>query len=137
MSKPGEMVTINAEWLIARLEALEATIQQIRYEASQGVLKQPSPFTRVKPRPPSATAAHGININLIDWKRSNKAGGGSAGPGDGWAWAFAYSQDGKLLDEAVQLVQEIERYEKVEVDGFEITLGGRDKNLLNRKKIKQ
>jgi len=133
MSKPGEMVTINAEWLIARLEALEATIQQIRVEASQGVLKQPSPFTRVEPRPPSATSAHGINLNLIEWKIKGSAPATEHSP---WAWAFVNDVEGNIRDETRQLVQEIERYGKVTVDGFEITRSGRDGNLLSRKKIK-
>lgn len=125
MSIPRQTVTIDAEWLLARLEALEATIAQIRTEAAQGV------FAREGAR--RTTSATGINIRLLDWKLK---GSEPATEQSSWAWAFAYDQEGFILDAARQLVQEIERYGKVEVNGYEITLGGRDKRLLNRKKLK-
>ncbi len=76
-----------------------------------------------------------IDISGVDWRRSNKAGGGVAGPGDGWAWAFALTKDGGIRRESAQLLAGLEQYGKVLVVGFEITLSGRDKRLLNRKKL--
>ncbi len=75
-----------------------------------------------------------LDISGIEWKRSNKAGGGPAGPGDGWAWAFAYTQDGGVRNEAMQLVTALQQYGKVIAGGFEISLSGRDKRLLSRKR---
>lgn len=114
----GRTVTVDAEWLLARLEALEATIAQIRQEAAQGVHRTASPS--------------GINLHLLEWKTKDSQPASEDAP---WAWAFAYDQDGVLMDAARQLMQEIERYGKVEVSGYELTLSGRDKNLLSRKKI--
>lgn len=76
-----------------------------------------------------------ITISGIEWKRSNKQGGGAAGPNDGWAWAFALTKDGGIRRESAQLLAALEQYGKVLVDGFEITLSGRNKRLLNRKKL--
>lgn len=113
-----QRVTVDGEWLLNRLEAVERAINDIRGAIAKNVGQPSSPA--------------GINLNLIDWK---KKGSEPARPEDPWAWAFAYDQDGPLRDETRQLVQEIERYGKVEVSGYEITLGGRDKRLLNRKKL--
>ena len=75
-----------------------------------------------------------LDISEIEWKKSNKDGGRLATPEDGWAWAFAYTKDGGVLRETMQLLQAIEQYGTVSVGQYEITLGGRDKGLLNRKK---
>jgi hypothetical protein len=57
-----------------------------------------------------------IYMPVIDWKKSNKAGGGPATDSDSWAWAFAYTQDGGIRREAAQLVAALEQYGKVLVD---------------------
>lgn len=76
-----------------------------------------------------------LDISGIEWKRSNQQGGGPADPSDGWAWAFAYTKDGGIRRETVQLVQALDQYGTVRVGGYEITLGGREGKLLNRKKV--
>jgi len=121
LSDRGRTVTVDAEWLLNRLDALDRAIADIRKKAAEGA------FQPARPASPA-----GINLNLLEWKTK---GSQPARDDDPWAWAFAYDQEGFLLDAARQLVQEIERYEKVEVGGYEITLSGRDKNLLSRKKI--
>ena len=75
----------------------------------------------------------GINIRAIEWKTKD---GGPASEDEAWAWAHGYGRDGFLLDETRQLVDEIKRTGKVEVEGYEITLSGRDKKLLSRTKKK-
>lgn len=125
MSKPRTTVTIDAEFLANRLEAVDRALADIRKAASEGVFGKTSP--RAQPASPA-----GINLHLLEWKTK---GSQPARDDDAWAWAFSCDEDGILLDAARQLVQEIERYEKVEIDGYELTLSGRDKNLLSRKKI--
>ncbi len=119
MSDRKQTVTIDTEYLLNRLETLERIINDIRAVARAGVGRPASPT--------------GINIHALEWKTK---GSQPARDDDAWAWAFAYDQDGVLMDAARQLVDELERYGKVEVDGYEITLSGRDKNLLSRKKLK-
>lgn len=119
MSGQGRTVTIDAEWLLNRIESIERGIADIRKAAAEGVHRAASPS--------------GINIHALEWKTK---GSQPARDDDAWAWAFAYNYEGGLLPAAEQLIQEIERYGKVEVSGFEITLSGRDKKLLSRKKLK-
>ncbi len=91
-------------------------------------LKKPKPETK---------AAMEVDVNIwgVEWKLSNRQGGGRASPEAGWAWGFGYDQDGVFLPEAERLIELIQRYGKIRVGQYEITLGGRDKRLLNRKKI--
>lgn len=78
-----------------------------------------------------------LDMSGIEWKLSNRDGGGLAGPDAGWCWAFSTTRDGGIRREAVQLVAALEQYGKVLVDGFVISLAGRDGKLLNRKKLKR
>lgn len=118
MNSSKTTVTIDGELFLNRIEAIERAINDIRRAAAQGIGQPGSPA--------------GINLHLLDWKIKDSKPASEADP---WAWAFAYTRDGDLLDAARQLVQEIQRYGKVEVSGYEVTLGGRDKRLLNRNKI--
>ena len=69
----------------------------------------------------------------IEWKLK----GGEPAPRDTeWAWAFAYN-DGDYIPEIKPLVQFIEQYGQLEAQGYTVTLGGRDKSLLNLKKNKE
>lgn len=76
-----------------------------------------------------------LDISGIDWKLPNNQGGGPAGPGAGWSWAFAYTKDGGIRRETLQLVQALEQYGTVRIGQYEISLGGREGKLLNRKRI--
>ncbi|MFH0850541.1 MAG: hypothetical protein V1924_06350, partial [Candidatus Bathyarchaeota archaeon] len=70
----------------------------------------------------------------IEWKLK----GGEPAPRDTeWAWAFAYNQDGDYIPELKPRVQYLEQYGALEDQGYTVTLGGRDKNLLNLKKNKE
>ncbi|MBA7694441.1 hypothetical protein ES703_103051 [subsurface metagenome] len=118
MSAKRPTVEIDGEFLLNRVEAIERCCIDIRKGIAQGVFQPASPA--------------GINIRAIEWRTK---GSEDARDDDPWAWAFGYNQDGSFVDEARQLVQEIQRTGKVEIDGYEITLGGRDKKLLNRTKL--
>jgi hypothetical protein len=118
MDEEKGAVVIDAEWLLNCIEAIEKAINDIRARAAEGVFVKPTHTN--------------INLQLIDWRTK---GGEPAGEHEPWAWAFAYGQDGALKDETRQLVKDIQRSGKVQVDGYEITLGGRDKNLLNRRRL--
>lgn len=140
MSKGGR-VTFDAEEYLVLLDELADLEKRLRslgqkgFNTSGQTPRPPSPAK--KKRDESEAMRLDLDISGIEWKRSNKAGGGAAGPGDGWAWAFSETQDGGIIREAAQLVAALEQYGRVIVDGFEISLGGRDGNLLNRKKVKR
>ena len=75
-----------------------------------------------------------IDIWAAEWKLK----GGEPAPRDtSWAWAFAYTKDGDYVPETKPLVQYLEQYGSYEADGYAVTLGGRDKRLLQRKRIKE
>ena len=131
-------ITIDADMyleLLDRLQALEDELRKLGHTGFNisGKTTSPSPV-RWEKKDESEAMQLDIDISGIDWKRANKAGGGAAGPSDGWAWAFAYTPDGGIRQETSQLVAALELYGKVLVDGFEISLAGRDGNLLNRKR---
>ena len=112
-------IRLDGEKLLRSIEAIEEQLNEIRRMSAMGSAPAPS--------------VQGIDLTKIEWK-----GRGSvpASAGDPWAWAFAYEQDGSYKDESKALVQRIEQYGKVEMDGYEMTLSGRDNRLLNRKKQK-
>jgi hypothetical protein len=70
----------------------------------------------------------------VDWKLK---GGEPALRDSSWAWAFAYTQDGDYVQELKPLVQYLEQYGSLETQGYTVTLGGRDKSLLQLKKNKE
>lgn len=118
MSAKRPTVEVDGEFFLNRVEAIERCCADLRKAVAQGVFQPASPA--------------GINIHAIKWRTK---GNQPARDDDPWSWAFSKSPEGRPLDESRQLVEEIERYGKVEVNGYVITLGGRDKDLLNRSKI--
>lgn len=120
MSTKKPTVEIDGEFFLNRVEAIERCCADLRKAVAQGIFQPASPA--------------GINIRAINWRTKENQ---PAPEDDAWAWAHAYHLNGPLKDETRQLVQEIERYGKVETAGYEITLSGRDKKLLNRKKLGQ
>lgn len=115
----GSTVTMDGEELLARIQQIEYILDEIRSAAADGVFVAPD--------------TTGIDITQIEWL---KKGSEPASPGDPWAWAFGYNEDGNYLPESETLVRAIEQSGKVEIDGYEMILSGRDNNLLNRKKIR-
>jgi len=112
-------VRLDGEKLLASIEAIERELNAIRREAALGAAPAPS--------------VQGIDLTQIDWRTKDNE---EASLGDEWCWAFAYNRDGSYKDESKELVQRIEQYGKVEIDGYVMTLSGRDKRLLNRKRAK-
>lgn len=139
MSSKGGRVTLDADEFLNILDELANLEKRLRNLGREGykidnITTRPSSPASQEKKDESEAMQLSIDISGIDWRRSNKAGGGAADLGDGWAWAFAFTKDGGIRREAAQLVAALEQYGKVLVDGFEITLAGRDGNLLNRKK---
>jgi len=112
-------IRLDGEKLLRCIEAIEAQLNEIRRMSAMTA----APAPRVQ----------GIDLTKIEWRGK---GSEPVTAGAEWAWAFGYNQDGTYKPESKTLVQHIEQYEKVEMDGYEMTLSGRDKRLLNRKKVK-
>jgi len=111
-------IRLDGEKLLKHIEGIEYLLNVIRRMAAMEADYTP----RVQ----------GVDLTQIEWRtRDNQA----ASLGDKWSWAFGYDQNGDHKPESRELVQRIEQYGRVEMDGFEMTLSGRDKRLLNRKKL--
>ena len=137
MNSEEGAVTLRAEDVIKLAEDLEALARRLRDMGVTG-LQRGSSLGPSSPPGHDSTEAMPLSIDItgIEWKQSNKQGGGAAGQYDEWAWAFAYTQNGDIRIEAAQLVAALMQYGKVLVDGFEISFAGRDGKLLNRKKAR-
>jgi len=138
MTSKGGKVTLQAKDVIKLAENMEALARRLRDMGVTGLQRESSPGPSSPPSDDSSEAMPlSIDINGIEWKKSNKQGGGTAGQYDEWAWAFAYTQNGDIRRETAQLVAALKQYGKALVDGFEISLAGRNGKLLNRKKGRQ
>jgi len=140
MSGDKSTVTLDGEWLLARIQEIEYILDRIRAEAADGAFAKGPRQDRDKPRArtrdgtpvfPSPRAGT-INTSGIEWKLKGSEPADFNAP---WAWVFAYDKDGYVLPETEAIVNELMHTEKVQVGDYEITLSGRDKNLLSRKKI--
>ena len=132
-------VTVDADLFLKLLDELDELEQRLRSLGSSGFNgsgrgKTTRPENKPKENDKPAMVVD-LDISGIEWKKANRDGGGPAGPNDGWSWAFAFTQDGGIRRETLQLVQALEQYGTVRVGQYEITLGGRDKRLLNRTKL--
>jgi len=112
-------IRLDGEKLLKHIETIEGELNQIRREAAMGSAPSPS--------------VQGIDLTQIEWKGKNSV---PASAGDNWAWDFAYEEDGEYKPESRTLVQAIEQYGEVVMDGYKMTLSGRDKSLISRKKAK-
>ncbi len=130
-------VTIDGEWLLAKFQEIEYIIDEIRARCGDGAFvagadqTRPDPRTRTQdgtPIFPAPRAAIG-DLSEIEWKIK---GSEPARVNDSWAWAFAYESNGDYRPESRDLVMAIEAAGKIKVGIYEITLSGRDKNLLSR-----
>ena len=112
-------IRLDGERLLKHIKEIETALNEIRRMSAMGAAPLSSP--------------QGIDLTQIDWRDRNSDEVDASEP---WSWAFGYNQDGTYKDESETLVKAIERDGEVVMDGFEMTLGGRDKRLLNRKKLK-
>ena len=110
---------LDGERLLRCIETIEKQLNEIRRMSAMGAAPPSSP--------------QGVDLTKIDWRDRNND---EVGTGEPWAWAFAYDVDGDYWDESRSLVQAIERDGEVVMDGYVMTLSGRDNRLLNRKKLK-
>jgi hypothetical protein len=110
------------------INALDRTLERHYPAYRSNVLRDVARELGIEPEPMESE----IDITQIDWKTGE---GQPATVEDEWAWAFAYTREAELKPEARELVEAIRRRGSVMADGFEVKLGGRDRRLLNRKRI--
>lgn len=114
----GGKVVADPDKVLAILDAVQASLNELRQLFADGFTTGAVPYT------PS------VNIHSLNWMKKGKQ---PAAPGDKWAWAFAYDVDGNPVDAG--LIDALKRYGKVRVGGYEVSLGGRDGKLLNRRLV--
>lgn len=132
MSGEG-VVTISANRLLEIADQLKRVESDLRKLGLNGFSTQP-PKPRPQPKRSGADAMPvDFHVSFLDWKKSNKMGGGSAGPSTPWAWTHGYIQDSPdPRPECSDLVNAILRYGVVQCGRYKIKLSGRDGRLLNR-----
>lgn len=125
----GGSVTGDAEEFLALMDELAAIEKRLRAFGSKGFSGKAT-----VPRPAKKNESEAMMLELdisgIPWKTKDKQ---PAGPDTPWCWAFAETKDGGVIRETMQLLQACEQYGTVRVGKYEISLGGRDGNLLNRR----
>jgi hypothetical protein len=135
MTQKGGTVTFDAEEYLELLDEFVDLEKRLRSLGSQGFssVKTTRPANKPKEYDTPAMVVH-IDIRGVEWKTKDRQ---PAEPSDGWAWAFGYNKDGTIRRETNQLVQAVLQYGTVRIGQYEINLGGRDGNLLNRRKVKK
>ena len=75
-----------------------------------------------------------FNLDAINWLDTNRAPASANAP---WAWAFVFNRDGDIHPEIEPIYEEVCRYGELEIDEWVISLGGREDQLLNKRKKKE
>jgi len=135
-------IRLDGERLLKHLLGIEAHLNEIRRMSAMGSAPAQKTYEELEAQAKKefervmapAPSVQGIDLTKIEWKGKGSV---PASTGDPWAWAFAYEQDGSYKPESETLVKTIERDGGVTMDGYKMTLGGRDKRLLNRKNLKK
>lgn len=131
-------VTVDAEKAIELLNEIRREVNERidalgRFLARGLTTESPAP-ARQRKAEKASTAAMPVSVSVsdINWLTKDKK---VARPDAAWSWAYGYDREGFIRPETEALIQEIEKYGKVTVGGFEFSLSGRDMNLLSRKKV--
>ncbi len=132
MSGEG-IVTISADRILEMADRMKELESDLRKLGLNGFTTQPSTPTPQPQRPDAEPMRLEIDVSNLDWKKSNKMGGGPAGPTTPWCWTHAYIQDSpQPRPECADLVNAILLYGIVQCGRYKIKLSGRDGRLLNR-----
>jgi len=75
-----------------------------------------------------------FNLDAINWLDKDKAPAHVYAP---WAWTFVFNRDGDIHPEIEPIYDEVCRYGELEIDEWVISLGGREDQLLNKRKKKE
>lgn len=131
-------IVVDADKLLAKMDKVREALDDLSGFLADHVTPGPSAPTlrrtaekESKGRP---FELEGFDIGRIDWKTKDSY---PAGRGEAWCWAFTTDVDGYTLPEVVELVQACKQYGEVQVGPYLIKIGGRDGNLLNRRKLKK
>jgi len=138
--KKGKVV-VDANRATELLDEIRKTVnEQIdtfgRFLATGLTTEPPTPTRKHKAEKASMRQffeLEGFDINAVNWKTKNSD---PAGPDTPWAWAFGTDVEGHILPETAELVQACRQYGEVLVGSYLIKIGGRNGNLLNRRRVK-
>lgn len=129
--RDGGQVVVDADELLERINKVRGSFDELSSFLAKCMTTKPLiPASREKDEKDAMELD--IDISGIEWLTKDRQ---PAGPNAPWCWAFSTTQDGGIRRETLQLVQALEQYGKVRIGKYELSLGGRDGNLLNRKTI--
>ena len=138
----GGRVTVDADKVVELLNEIRREVNEKidnlgRFLAAGLTTETPPPNRQRKAEKTSQVQPfelRGFDIDAVDWKTKDSS---PTGRNEGWAWAFSTDVEGYVLPETSELVQACEQYGEVLVGPYLIKIGGRDKNLLNRRTLKK
>jgi len=136
--KNGGRVTVDADEVVKLLNEIRREfnkrIDELGNFLASGLTTEPPSPARQRKVEKASTSAMPVSVNVsgINWLTKDKE---PASPNAAWSWAYGYDIEGAIRPETEALIQEILKYGKVTVGGFEYSLSGRDMNLLGRKKV--
>ena len=134
----GDKIVVDADELLRRIDLVRGLLDELSIFLVRGLTTEPPAPTRQRKTEKASEGQPfelaGFNINAVDWKTKDS---GPAGPNEGWSWAFSTDVEGYVLPETAELVQACRQYGEVQVGPYLIKIGGRDNNLLNRRRGKK
>lgn len=130
----GGKIVVNADELLKLVDKVRGSLDELSNFLARGLTtEKPTPARQRKAEKASTSAMPvSVKVSGINWLTKDKK---PASPDAAWSWAYGYDREGFIRPETEALIQEIEKYGKVTVGGFEFSLSGRDMNLLSRKKV--
>jgi len=133
----GGTVVVDADELLKWLDKVRGAVEGLSFFLSTGMTTRPPSPERQRELEKDSKGQPAMVVDLdisgIEWQTRYKQ---PAGPDAPWCWAFGYNNDGTVRRETNQLVQGVLQYGVVKIGQYEVSLGGRDGNLLNRRRIK-
>lgn len=115
--------------LIAYKERFEKKMDARRGEKQTPLERVEPPRERDRTEEPMSVS---VDLSKITWKQK---GGQVVSHTANWGWAFAFGRDGEtVLPETREVVELLNRYGEIEVDGHIVKFGGDRGNLLNKNK---
>lgn len=136
--RDGGQVVVDADELLKRVDKIRGSIDELSTFLAKGMTTEPPTPTRQRKAQKAAEGPpfelRGFDIDAVDWKTKDSS---PAGPNEVWAWSFATDQEGFIHEEVADLFNACNQYGEVRVGSYLIKIGGRDGNLLNRKKVKK
>lgn len=134
--KNGGKIVVDADELLKLVDKARGSFDELSSFLARGLTTKTQALARQRKAEKASKGQpfelRGFDIGAVDWKKKDRS---PAGPNEVWAWGFATDREGFILNEVEDLFNACKQYGEVRVGSYLIKIGGRDKNLLNRKKL--